>query len=145
MFLDAHILLWDATALSSDAASTNTYDSTAAGNDLTNGEGLVVVIQVDVAADFTTGDETYEFQFIQSANANLSSPDILASRTIAAASLTAGSLHYIPVPPASKTKRYLGLFFNGGGTSPTITVTAFITTAQMLQTNKAYPDAFDIT
>jgi hypothetical protein len=66
-------------------------------------------------------------------------------RTIAAAALTAGSLHYIPVPPASKTKRYLGLFFNGGGTTPTITVTGWITTATMLQTNKAYPDAFDIT
>lgn len=145
MLLDAQTLLWDAAALTSDAASTNTYDSGSASNDLTNGEELVAVIQVDVAADFTTGDETYQFQVIQSANANLASPDILASRTIAASALTAGSLHFIPVPPASKTKRYLGLYFDGGGTTPTITVTGWITSAQMLQTNKAYADAFDIT
>lgn len=144
MIIDAHTLLWDAVALTADAVTTNTYDSGAAGTDLTIGEGLVAVVQVDVAADTTTGDETYEFQVIQSANANLSSADILGSITRTAAQLTAGSLHYLPVPQASKTKRYLGLNFNGGGTTPTITVTAWFAPSTSLQAHKAYPDAFEI-
>lgn len=145
MIIDAQCLLWDAAALSSDAASTNTYDTGAAGNDIAIGEPLALQITVDVAADATTGDETYEFQVIQSANANLSSPDILISRTIAAASLTAGSKHVIPLPPGAITKRYLGAYYNGGGTTPTITVTAFIRPLdQGADVQKSYPKGYTI-
>lgn len=146
MIIDAHNLLSDAQAVSADAASTNTFDSGSAGNDVSVGENpLVLVIQVDVAADFTTTDETYEFQIIQSAAANLGSPDILAQRTIAASALTAGSLHYLQLPPGSKTKRYLGAYYNVGGTSPSVTVTAFFQPSDMIQVNKVYPDNIVIT
>lgn len=145
MYIDALTLLWDAAALTSDAASTNTYDSGAAGNDLTIGEPLVAVIQVDVAADHTTGNETYEFQAIQSANADLSSPDILALIQPAYSDLTAGAIVILPFPQGSKTKRYLGVYFNGGGTTPTVTVTSWITPASMIQRDKYYADALTIT
>lgn len=144
MILDAQTLLWDAAALSSDAASSNTYDSGAAGNDIGIGEPLAALITVDVAADFTTGNETYIFNLIQSANADLSSPDILVSRTILAADLTAGSSHIINLPPGAKTKRYLGLSFDGGGTTPTITVTAAILPLQMIEKRKNYPKGYTI-
>lgn len=144
MIIDAHLLLWDAAALTIDAASTNAYDTGAAGNDISIGEELVAVIQVDTAASHADTDETYEFQVIQSASANLSSPDVLAARPIDYLLLTAGSLHYIPVPSASKSKRYLGLYFNGGGTTPTVTVTAWFTTAKSLQAYKSYADAIEI-
>lgn len=144
MIIDAQNLLWDAAALTSDAASTNSYDSGAAGNDISIGEPLALVITVDVAADFTTADETYEFQVIQSANANLSSPDILIARTVLAATLVAGARVVIPIPPGSKTKRYLGGYFNGGGTTPTITVTAFIQPMNMLDIQKYYPNGYTI-
>lgn len=144
MLLDAQTLLWDAAALTSDAASTNTYDSGAAGNEIAAGEPLALLLTVDVAADATTGDETYEFQVIQSANANLSSPDILIARTIAAASLSAGSQHVIPIPPGAKTKRYLGAYYNGGGTTPTITVTAAILPLSMIDKVKTYPKGYTI-
>ena len=144
MYLDSQLLLSDAQAVTADAASTNTVDEAIAGNDVTVGEPLCIVFQVDVAADFTTGDEVYEFQAIQSANANLSSPDILSQRSILAADLTAGSLHYLPIPPGSKTKRYLGAFYNVGGTTPTITVTAFIQPMNMIQVEKVYPDNITI-
>lgn len=141
MIIDSQMLLSDAQAVTADAYSTNTYDSGAAGNDLSSGsEPLVAVFQIDVAADFTTTDETYEFQFVQSANANLSSHDVLASRAIVAGSLTAGSLHYLPLPPGSKTKRYLGVRYDVGGTTPSVTVTAFIQPASMIQNNKVYAD-----
>lgn len=144
MFIDAEALLWDAAALSSDAVSTNTYDTGAAGNDLSRGEPLVAVITVDVAADATTGDETYQFNVLQSANANLSSADILLERVIAAASLTAGSRHVIPLPMSAVTKRYIGLGWDGGGTTPTITVTAWICPASMVDSYKSYADALTI-
>lgn len=144
MFIDALCLLSDAQAVTADAVSTNTFDSGAAGNDVSVGEQLVAVIQVDVAADATTGDETYAFEFIQSAAANLGSADVLARRVIAAASLTAGSIHYLPLPQGSKTKRYLGLNYDVGGTTPTVTVTAFIQPASMLQLDKVYADGITI-
>lgn len=144
MFIDSQLLLSDAQAISADAVSTNTVDTGAAGNDITIGQELVIAIQVDVAADFTTGDETYVFEAIQSAAANLGSPDILASRAILAADLTAGSIHYLPLPAGAKTKRYLGLNYNVGGTSPSVTCTAFIQPANQVQAFKAYADGFTI-
>lgn len=125
-FLDAQAQLCSAQAFSVDAVSENTYDSGAALVATPEGEPLGIGIHVTVAADATTGDETYEFQAIQSENADLSNPDILAVIQPGRAILTVGSRHIILIPPGSKTKRYLGLNFNGGGTTPTITVDAFI-------------------
>lgn len=144
MILDAQNLLWDAAALTADAASTNALDLGVAGTDPGRGEPLALVITVDVAADHTTGDETYQFQIIESAAANLSSPNIIVSRDILYSDLTAGSIHVIPVPPGRISLRYLGAYFNGGGTSPTITVTAFLTRLNMVQLDAAYADALTI-
>jgi hypothetical protein len=141
MIVDAQCVLCDAQALTVDACSTNTYDTGAAGNSLEVGEPMCIACVVDVAADHTTGDETYEFQVIQSANADLSSPDILSktdSTFLDYAKLTAGARFYLPIPPGMKTKRYIGLYFNGGGTTPTITLTAFIQPLSMIQNDKTY-------
>lgn len=145
MFLDAQTLLWDATALSADAESTNAYDLALTTNDPSKGEPLVAVITVDVAADYTTGNETYQFNVIQSANSNLSSPDVLLERVIAAADLTAGSIHIMPIPQDAITKRYLGLQYDGGGTTPTITVTGWICPASMIHVWDPQPNGYTIT
>lgn len=142
MILDAHTLLSDAQAVTADAASTNTYDTGAAGNDISPGEPLGIVFSIDVAADGTTTDETYEFQVIQSANADLSSPDILSARAIGYATLTVGSVHVLPIPPDSVTKRYLGAYYNVGGTTPTVTVTSWIAPLSMIQTGGAVVGQF---
>lgn len=144
MYIDAQALLSDAQAFSSDAVTTNAYDTGSADNNLGTGEPLGVFIQVDVAADFTTGDETYQFNFIQSSNANLSSADILCSIVRTAAQLTAGSTHVLPIPAGAITKRYLGVAFDGGGTTPTITATIFIQPLSMIQQDKNYPDGITI-
>jgi hypothetical protein len=146
MILDAQNMLSDSQAVTADAVSANTIDlaNPTEKNEIGAGEPLTAVIAVEVAADFTTGDETYEFQLIQSANADLSSPDVLASRAIVAGSLTAGSIHYLPVPPGSVTKRYLGLNYNVGGTSPSITVSAFIQPQSMIENRKAYARGYNV-
>lgn len=129
MFLDALLLVSDAQAVTADAVSTNTIDlgDVTPKRQIGDGEAMGFGVAVDVAADFTTGDETYIFEVIQSANANLSSADIIASYTRTAAQLTAGSLHFLPIPPGWPTKRYIGLSYNVGGTTPTATFTAWLT------------------
>ncbi len=61
MRTDAFLLLSDAQAVTADAASTNALALGAAGVDVGIGEPLAVVFVIDVAADYTTGDETYKF------------------------------------------------------------------------------------
>lgn len=144
MKVDALNQLSDAQAFTATAFSTNTYDSDSAGNDMSIGEELVLALAVDVAADFTTTDETYTIELVQSANANLSSPDVLASRTILAADLSAGSTHYLPLPQGSKSKRYLGYRATLGGTTPSVTLTAFLQPASMIDKQKFYPNNYTI-
>jgi len=131
MFVDALMLLADAQAFTATAYSTNTIDLGAATREIGVGEALELVVTVDVAGDRTTGDETYEVQIVQSANANLSSHDVLVSRAIPVADLAAGKVIRVPLPAGSVTKRYIGARLVLAGTTPTITVTAFIQPAAM--------------
>ena len=144
MILDAQLLMSDAQAVTADAVSTNTFDSGAAGDEIGTGEALTLAIGVDVAADFTTGDETYVFSIIQSATANLASATKLVTRTIAASLLTAGSLHFIDLEAKAKTQRYLGVDYDVGGTTPTITVTSWFTLRSMIQAEKTYARGYTV-
>jgi len=146
MFVDSLLRLSDAQAVTSDAASTNTIDlgNVTPKRGIGTGEPMEVVLTVDVAADHTTGDETYEFQFIQSANADLSSPDILELRVIAAADLSAGSVHHLPIPKGAITKRYVGVFYNTGGTTPTVTVTADLVPQSFAEARATYAGGFTV-
>jgi hypothetical protein len=146
MYVDSQNLISDAQAVSADAVSTNTIDlgNVTPKNEIGSGEPMCFAVQVDVAADVANGDETYVFEVIQSANANLSSPDILMQREIARASLTAGSIHFLPIPPGSVTKRYLGMNYNVGGTTPSVTVTTFLIPMSQIDTFKAYAKGYTI-
>ena len=147
MYIDSQCLLSDAQALTASAYSTNTYDSGAAGNEIGAGEPLCAVITVDTAADTASGDETYQFSLVQSANANLSSHDVLVATDtsfITRAVLVAGYKLVIPLPPGMKSKRYLGIRYTLGGTTPSVTVTAEIQPQNMVQMNNVYPDGFTI-
>lgn len=147
MILDSLLQLSSAQAFSADAATTNTIDlgNVTPKRDIGDGEPLTMMINVTTAADNTTGDETYQFQFIQSANADLSSPDILVARTITAANLSAGSLHFIPIPAGAITKRYIGGYFDGGGTTPTVTASIFILPRTFADNRKLYGYADGVT
>ena len=146
MSYDLQLTVSDAQAVTADAVSTNTIDlaNPTVKNDISVGTGMSFVVAVDVGADFTTTDETYSFQLIQSANANLSSPDVLAVVTRTAAQLVAGTQITIPLPIGSITKRYLGLNYDVGGTTPTITVTASLQPNDMIQQTRQYANAYTI-
>lgn len=133
MFIDALGLVSDAQAVAADAASTNTIDlgNVTPKREIGTGEPMGFGFSVDVAADATTGDETYEFQVIESANADLSAPTIIAQQAIPRATLVAGFQFFLAIPPGYPKARYLGVFYNVGGTTPSITVTAWLTSQKL--------------
>lgn len=138
MFLDALLLVSDAQAVSADAVSTNTIDlgNPTVKNRIGTGEPVAFLITVDVSADGTTGDETYAFEVISSASSNLSSPTVLNRRAFTAGQhtqLTAGTRLLLDVPGGTPTQRFLGLNYDVGGTTPTITVTAALMPRSMAE------------
>jgi hypothetical protein len=129
MIIDALLLVSDAQAITVDAVSTNTIDlgNVTPKRRVGDGEPVGFGMSVDVAADFTTGNETYTIEVIESAAAALTSPNILASYTFTATQLAAGARFFLEMPIGFPTLRYIGLNYNVGGTTPTVTVTAWFT------------------
>lgn len=123
MYVDSNLLLSDAQALTASGASTDVLDLKVDA-DVGRGEPMGLVVVVDVAADGTTTDETYEFAIETDDNSSFSSATALISRTIGYASLTAGSKHIIPFTLSNE--RYLRLYATLGGTTPSITLTAYV-------------------
>lgn len=148
MFLDALLLLSDAQALTATGFSTNAIDLALVTpqRDVAIGEQLGVMFTVDVAADAASADETYTFQLVQSVNANLSSPDVIGQVAVARGTLLAGYGFFLPIPWNQITKRYFGVQYTLGGTTPSITVTAFLQPAAMASQPKpaTYADAITI-
>lgn len=140
---DAYLRLADTQAFAATAVSANTKDLGGTNKDVSGGvDGLVIAMAVDVAADATTGDETYELQAISSASADLSSPTVLSSRAIPRASLTAGSEWFLDVPQGPIAQRYLGARLVLGGTTPTITATIDIIPRSFATRWTTYPGVF---
>src|SRR5688572_22993017 len=125
MILDAMLRFSNEQAVTEDARSTNTLDLGVARKFFV-GQAAVILILIDVGADFTTTDETYEFQLRTDNNTDFSSPTTLYTQAILAASLAAGAKVILPAPVNAGVERYLELYYNVGGTTPTITVTAFL-------------------
>lgn len=144
MILDKQNQLSDSQAFTTDAYSTNTIDcgNPTPKNDIGAGEPMCIVVNVEVAA---TGGGTYEFQAIQSANANLSSEDILALVDPAEATLVAGYTFMIPIPAGSVTKRYVGMKFNNLTGTTGVTVSAHLIPVSHFQNFKAYAKNYTIT
>ena len=143
MFIDSQLLFSDAQAVTADAGSTNIVDLGIARN-LFDGEPMAVVLSVDVAADGTTTDETYEFQIETDGDVAFGSPTDLLAHSIGYAALTAGSTHVLPIPVGVSVERYLRVYYNVGGTSPSVTVTAFLQPLSMVPKLKSYADNITI-
>jgi hypothetical protein len=155
MYEDAQTQLWSAAALTVTAVSTNAYDLGAVPTggsangvirDIGTGEPLCIAISVGVAADFTTGNETYEFDLITATANDLTTGQlIIYQAAILTPALTAGKLAILPIPPRlfnAAAQRFMGLKYVGGGTTPTITVTAWITMQSMIDSVYYYPSLF---
>lgn len=143
MILDSQNLFSDAQALTASGASTNLIDL-GADRDIGIGEPMTVVITVDVAADGTTTDETYTFAIQTDDNAAFSSATTVESRAVAYASLTAGSKHVISIAPDNRMERYVRVYATLGGTTPSITFTAWLTPVSLIQNDGVFAKNYPI-
>lgn len=142
MYVDAQALFSDGQALTATAASTNLIDL---GGDYNVGIGeqMSVLIVLDVAADDTTGDETYSVALQTDDNSSFSSAAEIGSATITRGD-AAGSKYVIPVPADTRGERYLRLNYTLGGTTPTATVTAFLVQTSMIDNYVQYDNGYTI-
>ena len=156
MFIDSQNLFSDAQAVTTSAVGTNVI-SLGVARDIGAGEPMAVVFCVDVAADQTTGDEDYTFDVEYATNAaqttgrQLIGKRIFESGTPTAPAqdadlLVAGYRFVIPLPPvsASEDEIFLGVRYTTAGTSPTITVTAFLQPLNMIQNDRVYTKNYPI-
>jgi hypothetical protein len=143
MNLDAQLQFSAAQAITADAASTNVIDLGAV-RQIGVGEAMSILICVIVAADSTTGDETYSFELQTDDNSSFSSATTLSDTVLAASVLTIGSVHAIPLPRTG-LERYIRLNYDVGGTTPTITVSAWLQPTSMVAgLPQQYADAITI-
>lgn len=133
---DAQLQYSAAQALTATAVSTNIIDHTVDGN-LGIGNPMVVVVFVDVALDATTGDETYTFKLETDDNSGFSSATQVGGTVTMTRGAAAGTRYVLSVPPDTTMERYSRLTYTLGGTTPTGTVTAFLTPQDSLD-NMAY-------
>lgn len=127
MVIDAFLQLSAAQALTVTAFSTNTVDLGVA-RDIGPGEELEISITVDTV--FASGTSV-NFQYVTSANANLSTPTVLIETgAVATSELTAGRPPIVFRVPRALLKaapigqRYVGLQYTIVGTFTTGAVTA---------------------
>lgn len=142
MLLDAQLMFSQAQAVTTDAVSTNIIDL-GTPRQIGVGRGMGILITVDSAADATTGDELYSFELQTDDNAGFSSQTTLFSQDIPRASLTVGSRHFIPLPLA-RIERYIRLNYNTGGTTPIITISAWLHPSDMIDVNYQYPVSYQV-
>ena len=121
--VDARLEFSSAQALTASADSTNVVDLTQTARQIGAGKPMFVHFNVTVAADFTTGDETYTFGVATGAATSLGT--VLASRAIVAGTLVAGH-NFTMAVPTTGVLRYIGVEYVLAGTSPTITVDAYL-------------------
>ena len=131
--VDARLELSDAQALTASADSTNVIDLSQTARQIGAGRTMYVHFNVTVGADFTTGDETYTFGVATGAATSLGT--VLSSRAIVATTLVAGYNF-----PMDGVLRYVGVEYVLAGTSPSVTVDAYLSDQEAFSW-QSYPDA----
>lgn len=123
MKLDALYELSRDQALTATGVSTNDIDFKM-DRDMGRGNQMVVAIVPSVAADVSNADETYTFSLLTDNDVAFGSPTTIMSTTIAGALLKVGATHVLPLPLSNE--RYLRLAVTLGGTTPSITFSAYL-------------------
>ena len=139
MILEQLGLLMENEALSGDDSGTPSavgycLDLASAYNDLGVGSHVWLVIKTTVAADYTTGDETYQFVLrtgtgTNGTDINAGTQDLLLTEDMDGDDTrldVAGDWIIRVAIPIDLRQRYLQVFKNFGGTTPTISVSASI-------------------
>jgi hypothetical protein len=121
--------------------STNSYKKQSAAQDLSIGRRVALMLLPTVAAG---SGSTHTMEVIQADNAALTSNvESLASKSIAAASLTVGSVHELPIPQGVMTRQYLGFRNTSTGGTTTVTLDVYIVPQDEIPYYKSFPKVVD--
>lgn len=142
MIIDAQNEFSDGQALTSTAASTNLIDLGADRN-IGVGEPMGVLLLVDVAADDGNADETYSVAVQTDDNSSFSSATTIGTITITRGD-AAGTKYVFALPKDTSMERYIRLNYTLGGTSPSVTVSAYLQPLNAIESYTAYADGFTI-
>tara|TARA_R110000824_G_scaffold264900_1_gene453753 strand:+ start:288 stop:713 length:426 start_codon:yes stop_codon:yes gene_type:complete len=135
MIVDSKLELSNAQALTATAVSTNVLP--VSGN-IGPGEPMAVAVTVNVAADTTTGDETYQFVLQTATDAAFTSAiNLITTEAFAGSALLKGKTFMVPV--GSNNLAYLRMSYVLGGTTPTITVDAHLQPQSMIDNKSDLP------
>lgn len=145
MILDNDLVLSDAQAVTADAGSTNLIDLVITGRKIGAGEPMAIVLFVDVAADGTTTDETYQFELQTDDDVAFGSATELQAIDKTYAQLTLNSVHVFTLDPGWTFERYARVRFDVGGTTPTITATIALMPLAAVRKFKTYANNYTIT
>jgi hypothetical protein len=143
MFIDVLLKVSAGQQVTADANSTNTIDLGAPSVLRQVGSGDAIGFGVAITA-VGTNSTAVKIEAIQSAAANLGTPDIIGEVDLAAADIGAGKLYFVPIPPGKPTKRYLGLYYDVGVTND-FTVDAWLTSRDLFSVQAlAYAKGYSI-
>ena len=135
MIVDSKLELSNAQALTATAVSTNVLP--VSGN-IGPGEPMAVAVTVNVAADTTTGDETYKFVLQTATDAAFTSAiDLITTEAFDGSTLLEGKTFMVPV--GSNNLAYLRMNYVLAGTTPTITVDAHLQPQSMIDNKSDLP------
>lgn len=149
MYLDKLAAFSETQSLSSTGAvGTNVYDLGVARS-LGSGEPMCVLFVVEVAADQGTGDEDYTFDVEYASDSAQTTARKLVGRRVFESGtptapaqdadlLVAGYQFTIPIPmvSSSEDERYLGVRYVLAGTTPTISMSAYLMPQSMVDSAK---------
>jgi hypothetical protein len=115
MILDALLKLSAAQQVTADAVSGNTIDlgNVTPKRKIAVGEAMAVVVAISAVG---TNTGSAKLQAIQSASANLGTPQIVGEIDAAAGDLVAGRIFVIPIGQGIPALRYLGVNYDITGT-----------------------------
>jgi hypothetical protein len=136
MYIDKLLELADAQALTATGNTTNVIDL-GSDRDVGGGARLWLVLSIDVAADGANADETYSFALQTDDNVGISSGTTIITQAVPR-STAAGTRYILPLP--HDNERYLRGTFTLGGTTPSVTYSAWITSQEPAD-HHAYPNA----
>jgi hypothetical protein len=157
MILDKQHQFSSAQALTATALATNVYNCSA-DRSVGNGDPMGVLFIVTVAADQTTADEDYQFDVEYASDSGITTARKLIGRRIFESGtptapamdadlLVAGFQFCIPIPPTglSESEQYIGVRYTLAGTTPTITVSAYLTPLNQIDQRVLYPAGYTVT
>jgi len=133
MIIDYNLQLSDAQSVTADAASTNIIDL-GSDRDIGVGEDMKIALNFDVAMGGTSPTLAVLVQTDDNSSFS-SATTVLTSRSIASAAI--GDTLVLGIPDTNE--RYVRLYYDVGGTSPTMTLSASV--VKDAQQWQSYPNA----